>query len=578
MKLADGPGKVYLPYTLGKQQPFGRSGNDSMLVKLKKFMNVELEFQRWELVKYFSAAVGMFSPALVTFCHYLRLQSLLSFAAFTCFFFGILVIFKIDRRWTVPLVLFAIACSAYHICMGKPIGYQTMAAMYETNISESLGFFLSPLSIPLVLGGGAVAWFIIWFVSSPKPLPKLKKVTSIRRKYLTSLMFFSLLLFFLAGKGILYTYPIDVFHVNYIYVDEKKACEEYKKLTFSLDRTLLPDFRNNIGETYILIIGETARRDALSAYGYPKATSPYLDKFIQDKAKNTVLFSNAISASAYTRGSVLVILSPFDLVDIKEVPTKPNLTKVFKGAGCETLYVTTRPEYPRPNTLSIFQDDAEEVHYLSTLRDKKYDEATLPIIREFLRKYAGKKKFIVLHLMGSHINYKQQYPENFKYFNSGDKWRDSYDDSIRYTDYVIQQAVDLAMNTDQPACVLYASDHGENFNDYGDKNYGHGTRELTRFEFEIPLVFFFNDSFLKKYPEAADSIRKNKDKSVSHDNICHTFLGLAGIKDPVVYNGLNDLASPAFTEKDRYVIDENMFIYNYAALKLDKRPLKTKKK
>lgn len=545
-----------------------------MISKIKKYLNAEIGFQRWELVKYFSAAVGMFSPALITFCHYLRWQSLLSFSAFTCFFFGILVIFKIDRRWTVPFVLFATACSAYHLCMGKPIGYQTMAAMYETNISESLGFFLSPLSIPLVLGGGGVAWFIIWFVSSPKPLPKLKKVTSVRRKYLTSLMVSSILLFSLAGKGILYTYPIDVFQVNYIYIDEKKACDEYNAQVYLLDRKAVPDFKNNTGETFILIIGETARRDALSVYGYPKETSPQLDKFIQEKSKNAVLFSDAISASAYTRGSVLVILSPFDLVDIKNVPTRPSLSKIFKGAGCETLYVTTRPEYPRPNTVSIFQDDAKEVRYLSTLRNKKYDEATLPVIKEFMQQYAGKKKFIILHFMGSHINYKKQYPEHFKYFNSGDEWRDSYDDSIRYTDYVVQKVVDMAMDSNKPACVLYASDHGENFNDYGDKNFGHGTRELTRFEFEIPFVFYFNDAFLKKYPGKVKAIRQKKDKPVSHDNICHTFLGLAKITDPCVYNSVNDLTSPGFSVKDRFVIDENMFIYNYAALKLDKRPLK----
>ena len=548
-----------------------------MLQTLKKYMNVELEFQRWELVKYFFAAVAMFSPALITYCHFFRIDSLLTFSAFTLFFFGILVFFKIDRRWAVPFILFSTVCAAYHLCMGKPIGYQTMAAMYETNIAESMGFLSSPYSIPLLLGGGFFAWCIVWLVASNKPLPKLKKGTSIRRKYLMALMLFSLLLFFFAGSGILYSYPIDVFYVNYIYVDEKRACKVYEGTPYTLDREDVPDFKNNTGETFILIIGEAARRDALSAYGYHKNTSPNLDRLVEEKTDNVVLFSDAISASAYTRASVLTILSPFDLYDIKEIPTKPSLSKIFKGAGCETLYVTTRPEYPRPNTLSIFQDDAEEIHYLTTFKNKKFDEASLPVIKDFMKKYAGKKKFIILHLMGSHVNYKKQYPEKFKHFDSGDEWRDTYDDSIRYSDHIIQQVVDFAMESKKSVCILYASDHGENFNEYGDNNFGHGTKELTLFEFQIPFMFFFNQAFLKEYSKLADGIRKRKDIPVSHDNITHTLLGLAGIKDPDLYKEWIDISSPEFTERDRYVTDENMFIYEYNSLGLTDRPLGAKK-
>ena len=59
----------------------------------------------------------------------------------------------------------------------------------------------------------------------------------------------------------------------------------------------------------------------------------------------------------------------------KNIFTKPSLSKIFKGAGYETLYVTIRPKYTTTNIVSIFQDDAEYVHYLGSLTDKKYDGA-----------------------------------------------------------------------------------------------------------------------------------------------------------------------------------------------------------
>jgi len=89
--------------------------------------------------------------------------------------------------------------------------------------------------------------------------------------------------------------------------------------------------------------------------------------------------------------------------------------------------------------------------------------------------------------MGSHVKYAMQYPEKERFFDTSDEMIDTYNDSIRYSDKVIQQAVDIAMKLKYPGFVLYVSDHGENLNDYKDGNFGHGTRDFTRFEFEIPV-------------------------------------------------------------------------------------------
>jgi heptose-I-phosphate ethanolaminephosphotransferase len=130
------------------------------------------------------------------------------------------------------------------------------------------------------------------------------------------------------------------------------------------------------------------------------------------------------------------------------------------------------------------------------------------------------------------------------------------------------------MSQNAPGLILYASDHGENLNDFGDGNVGHGTREFTRFEFEIPFIIYFNDSFLKRFPDKAGHIRKLKKAPISQDNISHTFLGVAGILDKRYYRPEEDLSSPLFRTHTRYVIDENMNVYRFDSLNLYERKVK----
>jgi len=549
------------------------------LKNFKTFFKERIHLKQWEIAKYFIIASIIFSPALISFFthleneYYRRVDNLLSFFAFSFTAFTILMIFRIRLIWTIPFVLFSIICSAYHIAIGKPIGFQTMAAMYETNPDEMLGFLSSPYSIPLFLGGLITLSLIIWYILRAKPLWKLKEETSIRRGYLLILPVIALFFFLIEGKTILFTFPIDVFYLNYNYIEESHTKTVYLNTpyTFTGNREL----KKKSNELFVLVIGEAARRSALHAYGAKLDTTPQLDIFIKKHPDNVILYSNAISGSAYTRGSVPTLLSTFDLKNIKRLFERPSLSKMFRGAGFNTAYITTRPRYLLPNIVSTFQDDAENIYYLTTLKKKSYDEADIPVFKKFIQKNEKSEKFVIIHLMGSHIQYIRQYPKKESYFKNGDVMIDSYNDTIRYSDKIILSAVNIIMQKSYPAFLLYASDHGENLNDYGDGNFGHGTKEFTRFEFEIPFILFFNDAFLKKYPERIAQIKRSRNLPINQDNISHTLLGLAGIEDHKFYNPKEDLSSEKFKTHKRSIIDENMNIYNYDALHLEDRVLKS---
>ena len=541
------------------------------------FLKKRVYLKQWEIAKYFIVSSVIFSPALISCIkhlendYYRRIDNLLSFLAFTFLSFAILIFFRFRLVWTLPFVLFAIICDAYHLAMGKPIGFQTMAAMYETNPDEMLGFISSPYSIPLFLGGIIALSLVVWYILRDKPFWRLRGETSIRRGYLFILPALAFIFFALEGKTLLFTYPIDVFYLNYSYVEESHNRRVYLETPY----TYKSDTASDTDQLFILIIGEAARRSALHAYGATQETTPLLDKFITEHPENVILFSNAISGSAYTRGSVPTLLSTFDLKYIKQLFSRPSLTKIFRGAGFKTAYITTRPQYLMPNIVSTFQDDAEKVSYLSTLKDKAYDEADIPVMKDYIKNSKQSAKFIIIHLMGSHIQYIRQYPKKEKYFSTGNIMTDSYNDTIRYSDKIIMGIVQAAMEKRYPAFVLYASDHGENLNDYGDGNFGHGTREFTKFEFEIPFIIFFNDAFIKAYPERVKNLKKARNLPISQDMISHTMLGVAGVKDKRYYHAQENLASDKFTPQMRFIIDENMNIYDYDSLYLEERPLKS---
>ena len=106
---------------------------------------------------------------------------------------------------------------------------------------------------------------------------------------------------------------------------------------------------------------------------------------------------------------------------------------------------------------------------------------------------------------------------------------------------------------------MYMSDHGEYVNDNGDGLFGHGFRQYTRNEIEVPLVFIYSDTFVRKNPDIVKSTRQQQHR-VSHDSISHTMLGVLGISNDSNYSTSYDIASPRFREHGRFNVDSNLTV------------------
>ena len=111
-----------------------------------------------------------------------------------------------------------------------------------------------------------------------------------------------------------------------------------------------------------------------------------------------------------------------------------------------------------------------------------------PTVSEELKKVIQNQgdKFVVLHIMGSHPNPCNRLPSNW---NS--EGMNCYDNSVKYTDYVLGEIFQMLKNTD--SVVLYVSDHGLKIQ--ADKLLHTDSKEST----QVPFFIWFSDKVPSVY-------------------------------------------------------------------------------
>lgn len=98
----------------------------------------------------------------------------------------------------------------------------------------------------------------------------------------------------------------------------------------------------------------------------------------------------------------------------------------------------------------------------------------LPSIREIIQQ-SDSNLLIVLHTYGSHYDYRKRYPQEFARYtpdlisainkNNRSIMVNAYDNSVYYTDYVLDEIIKVLEGTQACTALFYSSDHGEDMMD-----------------------------------------------------------------------------------------------------------------
>ncbi len=306
--------------------------------------------------------------------------------------------------------------------------------------------------------------------------------------------------------------------------------------------------RDNSGEIYVWVIGESSRAENWSLLGYDRNTNPYLSR-----EPGVIGLPNVMSTAPSTAVAVASMLSPWPLTDWQGILSHRSVVSAFREAGFQTYWFSTQRVDGWSGAIPWLAAEAQHVRY----RQQSFDGALLENLRGALRSAKkGKKLFIVLHINGSHFVYSRRYPQRFAQFHSDhagerDQLVDQYDDSILYTDWVLHEVIGALKKTHRPAALVFASDHGENLMDDSAGLLGHGIGNAHDLH---PAAFIWgSQSLQRKSPRMWQSARDNAGTRLSASNLPHSLLDLAGIQIPQL-DRTRSIFSPTFTTRDRWYI------------------------
>ena len=389
----------------------------------------------------------------------------------------------------------------------------TIENVFNTRYSEASGFFSWWLWLFIIVFGLLPA---LWCLLQPVAVGKAKKmgiycggalaiIVALALANISQTLFISQHDTELGGLLQPWSYVVNTFRV--ISSNNDEQAEEIK----------LPDGRIADEEkaVVVLVIGESARKANFQLYGYERDTNPLLSK----QAGLKVYEANA--CATYTTAGTKAILEPKNSDDLYEL--LPNYA--FR-TGVDVSWRTYNWGEP-PIHIDEYLTDADLAKmYPDVNRD--YDGILFAGLRERIESSQKDKVLIILHTSTSHgPKYADKHPKEFGVYQPEDNLVNAYDNTIRYTDYLLDGLINtLREMTDWKTAMIFISDHGESLGE--NKMFMHGLpmKLAPKVQYEIPFLVWTSEGF-RTYKPANEL-----PPVLEQHYVFHSVLNLLSIQSP----------------------------------------------
>lgn len=325
----------------------------------------------------------------------------------------------------------------------------------------------------------------------------------------------------------------------------------------------------------VLIIGESARYDHWGINGYARNTSPRLSK-----RKNLISFSQVAAGGFITEFAVPLLLTGVGADHFEAHFRQRSITSAFHEAGFQTYWITNQID---DSHIKIHQEEADKKIFLQSdfratkniHQDMELVEAMKQVLRE-----PGDKKFVVLHTTGSHYDYSARYPDQFDKMKPSNKTVfskaadkafkkeliNSYDNSILYSDAVIDSTISMVAAQGAQSSVTYIADHGENLLDDERNLTQHAYPVPSKYIAHVPMFVWYSPSLEASFSDKVTNLKKNAHSKVASESIIHTLTSLSGIHFPA-QDSLKDLSGGYYRINNQKILGANSKVYDAAQLK-----------
>lgn len=374
----------------------------------------------------------------------------LGFSGKHVFLMMTLIIFLSSSRkifWYIVFP-FAVLIAAYYpigFIFGKP-SYKYLASVFATNSNEMMEFMLQvPLSYymaPFLIIGllFLYRWIIVKF-----------DIKFYRNRVLLSI----LIIFAMFNQT-----PLEFF---------KDFFSATNKVASELKRLNSPDYAQGWGvsttmeggyKNYVLVIGESARKDYHGAYGYPIANTPFMS------ASHGVLVDGFTGVGANTIESLRLMLTKPD-AQLWEPNYHLNFVDLARSAGFETYWLSNQGSFGKFDTpISLIAGKSAHKEFL---KKGAYDSGStsdfelIDLFKGIVEQPVEKNRLIVLHLYGSHSSACERIADFRRITEVKDSEYDylnCYISSIEKTDVLLERLNGILEKAGEPYSMVYFADHG----------------------------------------------------------------------------------------------------------------------
>ncbi len=283
---------------------------------------------------------------------------------------------------------------------------------------------------------------------------------------------------------------------------------------------LLPDAKriSEGKEVCVVIIGESARSENFSLYGYERNTNPLM-------TADGVTALKARASQTNTLEAVKAILRHKPSRELYEI-----LPNYLARNGVDVVWRTSNWGTP-----PLRFDKVQNKNTLSKIYpevDSRFDGILFHDLKAQILASESDKVFIGIHTYTSHgPEYYSNTPDEFKHFlpecrtvemaNANyAELINAYDNTILYTDHLVHSVIDMLREMkDRRSCVIFISDHGESLGEGGLYMHGVPMNMAPDEQLDIPFIVWTSDNTkVKDIPLAG------------HHNIYHSVLKFLGIE------------------------------------------------
>lgn len=280
--------------------------------------------------------------------------------------------------------------------------------------------------------------------------------------------------------------------------------------------TEVPTLAASAPEVVVLVIGESSSRKAWGLF-HPQShvqTTRRLQERL-GRGEQVLLFSNVVAQSVATRQAVPSMLTAQPVLWPDGTPNPQATHSVLsqmRKVGYRTGWFSNQAAVGEFD--GVIAAYAEEAHFRAFLNPASfmsqgtYDEVLVPALRRFLTHQDGADRVLaVLHTMGSHFRFEHRYPPGFGPFPTPSTSEQAYLNSVAYTDFMLDQVINVLEEDGRSAVLLYVSDHGQGLADQRCNK--PDINRLTTDSYEVPALLWLSPVYAQANPQVVAVLKAN---------------------------------------------------------------------